>query len=194
MARATRCRRRSSALKTRAARSTAGERSPRAFRTAAPMWSRRSSKCRTSLDIVREETFAPILYTLGYDALDEAIAIQNDVPQGLSSSIFTPQPARDGDVPVSVRIRLRHRQRQYRPVRRGNRRRIRRREGDGRRARERLRRLEGLYAPPDEHGELLGATAACARGEVRFLVVQSRYFWSGLIINRCGCGVQVGSI
>jgi aldehyde dehydrogenase (NAD+) len=39
--------------------------------------------------VVREETFAPILYTLGYDALDEAIAIQNDVPQGLSSSIFT---------------------------------------------------------------------------------------------------------
>ena len=39
--------------------------------------------------IVREETFAPILYTLGYDSLDEAIAIQNDVPQGLSSSIFT---------------------------------------------------------------------------------------------------------
>ena len=39
--------------------------------------------------IVREETFAPILYTLGYDDLDEAIAIHNDVPQGLSSSIFT---------------------------------------------------------------------------------------------------------
>jgi aldehyde dehydrogenase (NAD+) len=39
--------------------------------------------------IVREETFAPILYTLGYDALDEAIAIQNDVPQGLSSSLFS---------------------------------------------------------------------------------------------------------
>jgi aldehyde dehydrogenase (NAD+) len=39
--------------------------------------------------IVREETFAPILYTLGYDALTEAIAIHNDVPQGLSSSIFT---------------------------------------------------------------------------------------------------------
>ena len=75
--------------KRRAARSTAAERSPRASRTAAPMSSRRSSKCRTSRDIVREETFAPILYTLGYDALDEAIAIQNDVPQGLSSSIFT---------------------------------------------------------------------------------------------------------
>jgi aldehyde dehydrogenase (NAD+) len=39
--------------------------------------------------IVREETFAPILYVLGYDSLSEAIAIHNDVPQGLSSCIFT---------------------------------------------------------------------------------------------------------
>ena len=38
---------------------------------------------------VREETFAPILYVLGYDTLDEAIALQNEVPQGLSSCIFT---------------------------------------------------------------------------------------------------------
>ncbi len=36
-----------------------------------------------------EETFAPILYVFAYDALDEAIALQNAVPQGLSSSIFT---------------------------------------------------------------------------------------------------------
>ena len=40
-------------------------------------------------DCVREETFAPILYVMGYDTLDEAIALQNDVPQGLSSCIFT---------------------------------------------------------------------------------------------------------
>ncbi len=40
-------------------------------------------------ETVREETFAPILYVLGYDTLDEAIALQNDVPQGLSSCIFT---------------------------------------------------------------------------------------------------------
>ena len=40
-------------------------------------------------DTVRTETFAPILYVLGYETLDEAIAIQNDVPQGLSSCIFT---------------------------------------------------------------------------------------------------------
>lgn len=40
-------------------------------------------------EAVREETFAPILYVLGYETLEEAIAIQNDVPQGLSSCIFT---------------------------------------------------------------------------------------------------------
>ncbi|HEY4080591.1 MAG TPA: aldehyde dehydrogenase family protein [Burkholderiaceae bacterium] len=40
-------------------------------------------------DIVRHETFAPILYTLKYETLEEAIAMQNDVPQGLSSAIFT---------------------------------------------------------------------------------------------------------
>ena len=39
--------------------------------------------------IVREETFAPILYVMPYDELNEAIRIHNSVPQGLSSSIFT---------------------------------------------------------------------------------------------------------
>jgi len=40
-------------------------------------------------DIVREETFAPILYVLTYSELDDAIALHNDVAQGLASSIFT---------------------------------------------------------------------------------------------------------
>jgi aldehyde dehydrogenase (NAD+) len=40
-------------------------------------------------EVVRRETFAPILYVLKYRDLDEAIRLQNDVPQGLSSSIFT---------------------------------------------------------------------------------------------------------
>jgi aldehyde dehydrogenase (NAD+) len=40
-------------------------------------------------DVVREETFGPILYVLTYDELDDAIALQNGVPQGLASSIFT---------------------------------------------------------------------------------------------------------
>ena len=39
--------------------------------------------------VVHNETFAPILYVLTYDELDEAIALNNAVPQGLSSSIFT---------------------------------------------------------------------------------------------------------
>jgi aldehyde dehydrogenase (NAD+) len=40
--------------------------------------------------IVQEETFAPILYLIKYDKdIEEAIAINNNVPQGLSSSIFT---------------------------------------------------------------------------------------------------------
>jgi aldehyde dehydrogenase (NAD+) len=40
-------------------------------------------------DVVREETFGPVLYVLTYDDLDDAIALQNGVPQGLASSIFT---------------------------------------------------------------------------------------------------------
>ena len=40
-------------------------------------------------EIVQHETFAPILYLIKYKTLDEAIALQNDVPQGLSSAIMT---------------------------------------------------------------------------------------------------------
>lgn len=43
----------------------------------------------TQVDIVREETFAPILYVMTYQTIDEAIALQNDVPQGLASAILT---------------------------------------------------------------------------------------------------------
>ena len=43
----------------------------------------------TMTDVVRRETFAPILYVLPYRDLAEAVARHNDVPQGLSSSIFT---------------------------------------------------------------------------------------------------------
>jgi aldehyde dehydrogenase (NAD+) len=43
----------------------------------------------TQSDIVKQETFAPLLYLLAFDDLSEAIRLQNDVPQGLSSAIFT---------------------------------------------------------------------------------------------------------
>ncbi len=58
------------------------------------------ASARNEFDIVQEETFAPILYIIGYGSADatpaqavdevgEAIALHNDVPQGLSSAIFT---------------------------------------------------------------------------------------------------------
>ncbi|MFN9331167.1 MAG: aldehyde dehydrogenase family protein [Planctomycetota bacterium] len=46
-------------------------------------------RCDRTLPIVKEETFAPILYIVPVKSIDEAIAANNDVPQGLSSSIFT---------------------------------------------------------------------------------------------------------
>jgi aldehyde dehydrogenase (NAD+) len=46
-------------------------------------------KMPAQTEIVRTETFAPILYLLEYETLDEALALHNNVPQGLSSAIFT---------------------------------------------------------------------------------------------------------
>lgn len=47
------------------------------------------AEVENSYEIVQHETFAPILYLIKYKKLEEAIAIQNDVPQGLSSAIMT---------------------------------------------------------------------------------------------------------
>ena len=103
----------------------------------------------------RTETFAPLLYVLPYDEFDEAIALNNAVPQGLSSSVFTTDQAEAelflsaegsdcGIVNVNIGTSGRR-----------DRRRLRRREGDRRRARVRLRRVAGLHAPGDQHGQLL---------------------------------------
>ena len=46
-------------------------------------------KAHAGMKIVKEETFAPILYVLPFRDVDQAIALHNDVPQGLSSAIFT---------------------------------------------------------------------------------------------------------
>jgi aldehyde dehydrogenase (NAD+) len=40
-------------------------------------------------EIVKQETFGPLLYLIPYEKFEDAIAMQNDVPQGLSSAIFT---------------------------------------------------------------------------------------------------------
>ncbi|HWR32123.1 MAG TPA: aldehyde dehydrogenase family protein [Chitinophagaceae bacterium] len=47
------------------------------------------AEAKPGYQIVQHETFAPILYLLKYQTIDEAIDIQNEVPQGLSSSIMT---------------------------------------------------------------------------------------------------------
>ena len=46
-------------------------------------------EAKNNMQMVQHETFAPILYIMKYKTLDEAIAMQNDVPQGLSSAIMT---------------------------------------------------------------------------------------------------------
>ena len=46
-------------------------------------------RASASMPITHEETFAPILYLIEFDTLEEAIGAHNDVPQGLSSAIFT---------------------------------------------------------------------------------------------------------
>jgi aldehyde dehydrogenase (NAD+) len=47
------------------------------------------AEAKNEYRIVQDETFAPILYLLRYSTLDEAVAMHNNVPQGLSSAIFT---------------------------------------------------------------------------------------------------------
>ncbi len=47
------------------------------------------AEVKNSYQIVQDETFAPLLYLIKFATIDEAIALNNDVPQGLSSAIFT---------------------------------------------------------------------------------------------------------
>jgi len=59
------------------------------------------AEAKNEYDIVQHETFAPILYLIKYKKLDEAIAMQNDVPQGLSSAIMT-DSLRDAELFLSA--------------------------------------------------------------------------------------------
>jgi aldehyde dehydrogenase (NAD+) len=47
------------------------------------------AEVKKNLPIVCDETFAPLLYLMKYKTMEEAVALHNDVPQGLSSAIFT---------------------------------------------------------------------------------------------------------
>ena len=122
-------------------------------------------------ETVKTETFAPILYVMEYEHLDDAIALQNDVPQGLSSCIFTLN-MREAETFLSAtgsdcgiaNVNIGPSGAEIGGAFGGE-------KGDRRRARIRVGCLEGLYAPPDLDGELLRRVAAGARREVRFLEI-----------------------
>ena len=68
-------------------------------------------------EVVHTETFAPLLYVMAYDDLDEAIALNNAVPAGPVVEHLHQRPGRGRGVHVGGRLRLRHRQRQHRHLR-----------------------------------------------------------------------------
>jgi aldehyde dehydrogenase (NAD+) len=82
-------------------------------------------------DVVRHETFAPILYVLAYDDFEEALRLNNEVPQGPVVVHLHHRHSRGRALPECLGQRLRHRQRQHRHQRRRDRRCVRWREETG---------------------------------------------------------------
>jgi aldehyde dehydrogenase (NAD+) len=60
------------------------------------------ARAKNEMPIVQHETFGPLLYLISYREFDEAIAMQNSVPQGLSSAIFT-NDLRESEIFLSAR-------------------------------------------------------------------------------------------
>jgi aldehyde dehydrogenase (NAD+) len=89
-------------------------------------------------EIVQEETFAPLLYIIGYDKLDDALRGCTTTCRRVCPAPSSPATCWKPSASWATRQRLRHRQREHRHQRRGDRRRLRRREGNRRRPRERL--------------------------------------------------------
>ena len=120
-------------------------------------------------EIVETETFAPILYVMGYAGLDQAIAMHNAVPQGLSSCIFT-NDVREAEQFLSATgsdcgIANVNIGPSGAEIGGG----LRRREGNRRRPRVRFRRLARLHASPDQHDQLLPRPAARPGHQLRRL-------------------------
>lgn len=118
-------------------------------------------------EIVKQETFAPILYLLEYDTMDQAMKIHNEVPQGLSSAIFTDSmrtvetflSSRGSDCGIA-NVNIGTSGAEIGGC-------FWRGEGDRRRPRVRLGRVEGLHAPTDEYDQLVQRAAAGAGHRVR---------------------------
>ncbi len=120
-------------------------------------------KAHAGMPILQEEVFAPILYLIEFDTLDEAIEWHNGVPQGLSSAMFTTNlisaetflSARGSDCGIA-NVNIGTSGAEIGGC-------IRRRERYRRRARIRQRCMEGLHAPPDCYHQLVRRVAARAR-------------------------------
>jgi hypothetical protein len=112
------------------------------------------------------EAFVPILYVMRFKTLDQAIAVNNGVSQGLSSSLFTRDSNNVWKWIGPEWLRLRHCQRQHSDVGRRDWRRVWRQQGDGRRPRGRLRQLEAVHAPEHNHDQSRQQAAAGARHQL----------------------------
>ena len=125
------------------------------------------ANAKPDFKIVCHETFGPLLYLLTYRDFDEAIAIHNGVPQGLTSAIFT-NDMREAEKFLSAagsdcgiaNVNTGN-------ERRGNWRSVRRRERDRRRPRKRERFVEDLHAPADQHDQFFDRAAAGAGNSIR---------------------------
>ena len=118
-------------------------------------------------DLVKYETFAPILYVMRYRNFDTAIAMHNDVPQGLSSCIFT-RDVGEAEMFLSsagsdcglANVNIGPSGAEIGGA-------VRRREGNRWRPRIRLGRVAQLHAPGDEHNQLFERATAGPGDPVR---------------------------
>ena len=117
---------------------------------------------------------------------NEALALNNNVPQGLSSSIFTNDMREAERFMAAARLRLRDRQRQYRSIGCRDRRRVRRREGNRRRARERFGRVARLHAAPDQHDQLRQRATARPGHSLRHRPIEPEVLGSSTLAIRAG--------
>ncbi len=117
-------------------------------------------RARPTMPILKEEIFAPILYLIEFEKLDDAIAWHNDVPQGLSSAIFTNSltaaetflSARGSDCGIA-NVNIGTSGAEIGGAFGGE-------KGNRRRARIGKRRVEGVHAAPDRDHQLERRAAA----------------------------------
>lgn len=127
-------------------------------------------KARREMPIIKDEIFAPILYIIEIEDIHDAIAVHNDVPQGLSSAIFTLN-MRDAETFLSpegsdcgiANVNIGTSGAEIGGAFGGE-----KETGGGPRVRK--RRVEAVHAPADQHGELLDRPALGPGHQIRRLI------------------------